>query len=271
MKLVDPNDSETITELSTIIYQAEANKLGKSPNLRNTSTSLDFSRLATLYDVRESEGTYTVDGESYDTVHIVVTHNAGKNGRKLYETETCTLLIDFPQNTVLEDLLEYSFEFAVDELYGQLPWRQRWLIGAYFACQDNQTGQEVVSRNGNVYDMDLDSTVSLNFYYMYLPGLQSWVQIGSSLNNLAILREDAFRYSVGSNPCRQNHEFDLENMRLSTSRSVRWYVTTYLEEEIDYSFSLGTFEVSCCDHDDLPTGLSVEYTPPHYDLISRLY
>lgn len=272
VKKLDPDNAADMERLTAVVF---GNNTSRNISTMQTSTDPDFSDLAELYTIYETQSTYTIDGEDYDVIALNVIDNKSGGGLTHNESHTHELFgLAYDEETTVGALLDYTFSYGVDQIVGSIPnaWLAEWSIGSVDAVFDSfeDNDRVVASSDENddvlaVYITSFFSITSMTYYYIYLPGMQSWTDCGSRISTVQLGRADVVQANVAGRLANGAETFSGLS---SFYETAEWFATTYIEDGYAPEIAFGAIEVVREDYDGFE--VLVEYTPPYVSYILDL-
>lgn len=234
--LLDPNSPEDMARFEDVIYSEYKNSK-TSPLSIDDKPNVEY--FADRYAIYEFSGNVKIRNENYSYVNYRVVDSKGYGG--LTKNEANITMID-EENTVVADLLSYTFEFGVDQFLGSLPHALLldWTLGGIFTVFDSYDDTSTVSSSSPMYVLALSSITEMMYYYVYRDDLQIWVQAGSSALDVQFSRHDYF--SANINGKLETDEFDSEG-NSSTNLFYADYYENLIYNRTETHSDIGYFTI----------------------------
>ena len=252
---IDPTNELDIAKLSEVISSPINNRYAASVSPPDVTT------LALLYSVYQTTGTCVVDGVTYNYSNVRVVDDKGTGGLTHNEVEVRAI---GAKTTVISELLEYNFSFAVSSFLGMIPggWAAEWTVGNVFAALNGMDDSTVVTSSKPIYVILLSSVTQMTYYYVYIPEYQQWVICGSRASEISISRSDGFAANIGGSSETMTKDFPKEYS--STGRNYLWYIEQFANDRSNHFSPVGYFTITGIDES------SFKFYPKYYTTLSGL-
>lgn len=228
---IDPSNEEDISRLATIVNST-------SHSMRST---FDFSMLANVYSIYDYDGTYTINGTSYEYQYYRVIDNKGYVDTTL---TTAELIVPVAKvHTTIGALLDYNFSYGFSSFLGLLPYGNiaDWFLGNIFTALDSYSANSPVVYNNNtgIYSINMISVTAMTYYYIKVNGL--WYQCGSRAGDVSFGRVDSISANINGQPYTDAKTYP--NWRSSTGHSWYWYLENFVATAWPRHDELGSIDV----------------------------
>lgn len=169
----------------------------------------DFSMLAEVYSIYQYNGNFQMNNTTYPYSYVRVVDDKGYVESQLTKSQINNRLVGREQ-TVVADLLEYTFSFGVSSFLGSIPYGMAidWTVGAVFTGLNSYNPNNTVTTNGNrdIYIMDLISVTTMTYFYINMPS-EGWKMCGVRASNFALSRTETFMANIGGRPFSKSTDY----------------------------------------------------------------
>lgn len=251
---INPDNENDMRLLSGIVLNDEYNAQKSSAS--NIPSPPELSAIANYYSIYHQNGTYKVNGTSYNYSFIRVVDNKGYN-TPLTCSKVC--ILTGKTNSTLSNLLKTQFSLGLSAYLGTTSngWVIDWTLSSIFSVLNSYSSSSGVTYiNGrNIYQTLITSVTQMLYCYVYSPS-SGWQLCGVKSPQISYARSDTFAGNIGGKAVVDSYTYP--SFTSSTGIAPTSYVSNYITNgvvRVDYA---GSFRVNGLG------GLTTTFTPGFY-------